>query len=470
MDLEKTLLLEKDKNQRIGIIGGGPSGLAAAWFLMKSGYKNVIVIEKEERVGGKCETVVFTDKNGVANNYECGAEYITFAYDTLFDIMDEVGEEWVEAGPIVTIMGEEKFANPISLQPLFTIIPALVRYMYKLVRYRKVVSNPSNRGLASCPELSQSSIDFIKQNRLEALKGIFVIRQFGYGTFKDFPAIHLLRTVPLPTLLRIIVEQMALPTYVRNIVERIPFLKRVYKRPVAALAKSGTQGLFEKLAARLNEKKDNFLPGQKAVLRGQEVRSIKRAGDNGPLVIQTSKDSHEVDKVICAVTPNVLVGMMDMSENEKELLQKIKFHSYWVGFLETDKNLARNYYQNLIMRKYEPVQFSKRWDNSSIIAYGYNWLDAPDAERPFKQSVVEAVLKQYLVDNMGITEYFHITKHRFWPTYHPHVSLKDFQDGYFDKVEALQGKNGVYFTGDAMSCESMEYSCKYSKELVERFF
>lgn len=41
---------------RIGIIGGGPSGLSAAYALSKLGYNNVTILEKYHTVSGMCES------------------------------------------------------------------------------------------------------------------------------------------------------------------------------------------------------------------------------------------------------------------------------------------------------------------------------------------------------------------------------------------------------------------------------
>ncbi|KAM0013820.1 putative dihydropyrimidine dehydrogenase (NADP(+)) [Helianthus debilis subsp. tardiflorus] len=46
-----------ETNTRIGIIGGGPSGLSAAYALCKLGYSNVTVLEKHHSVGGMCESI-----------------------------------------------------------------------------------------------------------------------------------------------------------------------------------------------------------------------------------------------------------------------------------------------------------------------------------------------------------------------------------------------------------------------------
>ncbi|MGD0124758.1 MAG: FAD-dependent oxidoreductase [Terriglobia bacterium] len=46
------------RNARIAVVGGGASGLSAAYLLKKAGYSHVTVFEKESRLGGKCRTVM----------------------------------------------------------------------------------------------------------------------------------------------------------------------------------------------------------------------------------------------------------------------------------------------------------------------------------------------------------------------------------------------------------------------------
>lgn len=57
-------------NQKIVIIGAGPSGIAAATKLIENGFTNVKILEAESRIGGRVNTVAFGA--GVA---EVGAQY-----------------------------------------------------------------------------------------------------------------------------------------------------------------------------------------------------------------------------------------------------------------------------------------------------------------------------------------------------------------------------------------------------------
>lgn len=47
------------KEPKIVIIGAGPSGIAAASKLLENGFKNVTILEAEDRIGGRVYTTQF---------------------------------------------------------------------------------------------------------------------------------------------------------------------------------------------------------------------------------------------------------------------------------------------------------------------------------------------------------------------------------------------------------------------------
>ena len=54
--------------------------------------------------------------------------------------------------------------------------------------------------------------------------------------------------------------------------------------------------------------------------------------------------------------------------------------------------------------------------------------------------------------------------------YFPHVGSKDYADGWYDKVEAMQGKSNTFYAGEVMAFGDMEETVEYSRDLVHRFF
>lgn len=77
-----------DKDKKIGIIGAGASGLSTAYFLENKGYRNVTVLEKGTRVGGKCFTIKYNDKT-----YELGAMMAVPSHLNILELMNKVGME-----------------------------------------------------------------------------------------------------------------------------------------------------------------------------------------------------------------------------------------------------------------------------------------------------------------------------------------------------------------------------------------
>ena len=58
-----------------------------------------------------------------------------------------------------------------------------------------------------------------------------------------------------------------------------------------------------------------------------------------------------------------------------------------------------------------------------------------------------------------------------WSVYYfPHVFSEDYAAGWYDKVEAMQGKYDTFYAGEVMSYGDMDETAEYSRELVERFF
>ena len=108
-----------------------------------------------------------------------------------------------------------------------------------------------------------------------------------------------------------------------------------------------------------------------------------------------------------------------------------------------------------------PVGAYKRWRDSNIWVFYSLGDDTQD----------EATLHDLLRTDLeacgaSIEESL---AHDCW-RYFPHVSPADFKAGFYEQIEAVNGKNKTYLTGEIMGFSSVEGVASYSYALVDRFF
>ena len=75
-------------DEKICIIGGGPAGLSAGMYLEKKGYKNYTILEKNDHVGGKCNSPHYNGRR-----YEMGAIMGVPSYYAVHDVEEFAGIE-----------------------------------------------------------------------------------------------------------------------------------------------------------------------------------------------------------------------------------------------------------------------------------------------------------------------------------------------------------------------------------------
>jgi len=74
------------RDARIAVVGAGPAGLSAAWFLKANGYRNVTVLEKAGRIGWHGMSITENYQT-----YDIGANYVTMEYVETLRIAKTVG-------------------------------------------------------------------------------------------------------------------------------------------------------------------------------------------------------------------------------------------------------------------------------------------------------------------------------------------------------------------------------------------
>jgi hypothetical protein len=405
----------------IGIVGAGAAGLSAAHYLRQAGFEHVTVLEREERVGGKCCSVPVGSEV-----HEMGAVMATRDYATTLELMRAVG---ARSGPIEGFHSYGADGTPVELFPWFRVpgllCQVLVHYAWATrVHYRRI----NDPGLAGVhPDLHQPFSQFARQHALPSLERAFAppFTAFGYGFFDEVPAAYVLKYMDLHML-----EACARPA-------------RRVEWP------DGVEGLWQRIAARHD------------VRTGAAVRRVQRTDR---VVVQTDRDVEEFDALILTCPLDDALGFLDATPVEHRLLSQIRTYDYRVllcridGLPEGSGFLPANF---LSPHLGHALLWYHRTPGSPLYTvYALADADMTDAD-------VERTCAADLRSVGGrLGDVLHI---RHWK-YFPHVTPEVMDGGFYETLEALQGSRNTFYAGEVMSFSTVEQTARYSRDLVDRFF
>jgi len=88
---------QRNLDRKIVVVGAGASGVACATKLLELGFQNVLVVEAEDRVGGRIHTIPFAD-----NVIDLGAQWCHGEQDNIvYELTRKQEEELLEStGPV----------------------------------------------------------------------------------------------------------------------------------------------------------------------------------------------------------------------------------------------------------------------------------------------------------------------------------------------------------------------------------
>ncbi len=466
-------------NERICIIGGGPAGISAAMYLQKKGYTNYEIYEKLNKVGGKSYSPKIK-VNGEERSYETGAIMGAITYHAVHEV-EEFGGTSHADGPNMRRMyrdssGKEIF--PFDIKKNFSIrktlgLLKLKKQMKKLVeimntkykgydcyghrgvaqgRYSgldKSVDNALNLIEGENPNLKDLALpfdQFCKLNGVEEVMRIWIgpYTSFGYGYFDEIPAAYVMKYLDTTTAIEFV--NMRLWTW-----------------------KDGTQSIY------VNANKKLLHP---AHLNTEVVKVVRPAEGTEGKIRVTIKDAdgervEEFDKLIVTTPLDYFAGYADAREEEKELFSKI-IHEKYVDFIARfDENagptISGYIFDNMTYdRLGHAMVYYHRWEdlkgNCPSVVYALrNHLGSKDVSYDY---TIDTMMKDMELCGFPVKERMFEQE-----TYYcPHVSSKDYADGWYDKLEAMQGKQGTYYAGEIISFGDMEDTCAASKDIVTRFF
>lgn len=460
-----------EKNTRICIIGGGPAGLSAGMYLEQKGYENYTILERSDRVGGKCWSPTFNGRR-----YEMGAIMGVPSYYAVHDVEEFCGI--THDGPKLNRNYKNsagKVIEPFNPKKNILKIPRLLKMKKQLKKFGELletkyqgydinghrgVAEGRYEGFAATPgreavsgvnenlkDLALPFSEFCKKNGVEYVQDIWIgpYTSFGYGYFDEIPAAYVLKYLDFQTCMNFV--KINLWTW-----------------------QQGTQYIWECLDAKLkNHARLN-----------SEITKVERK--DGKVFVTVNGTVEEYDKIIVTAPfyvndgndgcNNGMLDYFDAREDEKELFSKIEYERYTVQAFTTepDKHPEISYYvfDNMIKERLGHLMvYYRRWrDTVDQVITTYALRKHKDMDLIPYEECNKIVLDDLKV--MGNPAKEVINK---WSVYYfPHVFCEDYANGWYDKVEAMQGKDNTFYAGEIMSFGDMDETAEYSRELVERFF
>jgi len=182
-------------------------------------------------------------------------------------------------------------------------------------------------------------------------------------------------------------------------------------------------------------------------------------------LVTTAAGTEEFDELILACPPNRALEFMDFSEFERELLSEVLYLDYHViianvtGLEDNDLVFfANNLKKDNIGRV---VGAYRRWEEADT------WTFYVLSDWSKDDATLEQTLERELMACGCRLNKIH--RHQKWD-YFPHVSPESFKNGFYGKIEKLNGANHTYFAGEMVSSASLGNVMDYSYFLVDRFF
>jgi hypothetical protein len=402
---------------RVGVIGAGASGVAVARALGQLGFGQVTVLERGDRVGGKCWTVEHEGRT-----YELGAGGLTHRYRTVGSWLRTVG---MKAAPKYSGL----FLDPPTKKKTFRPPPltagGLLRTPLHLARLARVLSryqgidDPGLDGMA--PALTQPTTRFVRDAGLEVAAGLAepFYTGFGYGRYNETPALYFLKYATL-------------------------------FGPLAEIMPEGFGGLVRAMAEGLD------------VRLGVHIERVERS--DGGVRVHTASETLDFDALVITSPLDDALTFLDATPEERSLFSRIRYNPYFAIGAEVRRfpHARWMFLPRYFARAHEgqPMFIYRRWGGEGLALF-YGHHAEGDGDTPLAK--VHETVERY-----G-GRVLHVPIHKHW-RYFPHVGSADLQDGFYERIEALQGQRCTYYAGETLAFGAVELCARYAEHLAHRCF
>ncbi len=436
---------------RIGIIGAGPGGLAAAEALAEKGYTDITILEKRSAVGGQGQSASFTTPDGRELIYEMGSvqpmmtpsiKHLIQKYDLhMGKGPSKKQRKWLRYyHPDKGIVVDTTKAYPYG--PLST-LPDVLHDLYKLAgilwKYR-AFRRPGYYQRPIPEELMQPAMKWLES--LE-FKVIHQNISFSLGTLSSGGILQLAyESLPAIRVVKFLYQMLNWP---------IRYADGTYQ-PI----EEGIQAIWKAVAQEKN------------VMDNAQIQSIERAE---VITVTTKEQTYTFDKLIITCPLTFIREALTPTPIEQRMANEVVFCPLWkCAFIAS--GLPHDAIYNMLDVFSESEDRNRlgifipedRVDESQYLYTAAICHPQAQGFDPIKEKV-----ERY------VQTHFHATIHewvneRFWPEYNAHYPCSSLQTGIYEQIETAQGEQNTYYAGSL--CDINGHGCvsEYSFDLVERFF
>ncbi|MDX2320368.1 MAG: FAD-dependent oxidoreductase, partial [Moritella sp.] len=238
------------------------------------------------------------------------------------------------------------------------------------------------------------------------------------------------------------------------------FKKQVYVFP------KGMQGLWTRVA------KEHDIRFNSVITKITRAESI---------TIDTKAGSEQFDRLIVTTPLDEMSLLMDMIPQEQALFKKIKYLDYQTilctvnHFVEETGYVPENfvsdraghpvfwYYRQVGEPVYSFYVLTDRDMSGEVI----NKSELFNQAKAFDETRVIDNLKNFVGAMGAQVESVHQFVH--WK-YFPHVDAEEMNNGFYDKLENMQGSQHTYYAGEILNFSCVGFTSEYAEYIVNRYF
>jgi protoporphyrinogen oxidase len=282
----------KHEGVRLGILGGGLSGMAYAYFSSRIGF-NTTVLEKNVAPGGLMRSIF---EEGFT--FDTGGSHVIFSKDTdvLSFMLSLLGNNRVENKRNTAILYKGRlvkypFENGLSDLPFLENLSCLLHFLYARM-WRK-------RNAGNLREFFYSSL-----GRAISEKYLIPYNEKIWKMSIDDMSLGFIGRIPNPSVMDVVKASLGIGSegYVHQLFFHYP-------------RKGGIQAFIESLRDRV----------QGDVLTGFEVKRVEK--ESGEWVVSNGSVEKVFDRIVCTIPLHDAARIFDVPQDVKRDVERLRFNS-----------------------------------------------------------------------------------------------------------------------------------------------